>query len=91
MQDDYKFEKIIHSNSHSLEDQIYYINYIGTWLIIDQEFHLFLWDIEEETPEALPRKHKDTVQALEEITYQKIVVFSTLKQQLAFWNLSLRV
>ena len=91
VQDDYKFEKIIHSNSHSLEDQIYYINHIGTWLTIDQESHLFLWDIEEETPEALPRKHKGTVQALEEITHQKIVVFSTLKQQLVFWNLALRV
>ena len=91
VQDDYKFEKIIHSENSNLEDQIFYINHIGTWLTIDQKSNLFLWDIEEELPEKLPQKHKGTVQSLEEIIHQRIIVFSTLKKQLVFWNLIMKV
>ncbi|CAI2359585.1 unnamed protein product [Moneuplotes crassus] len=91
IQDNCKFEKVIHSKKKTLEDQIYYIKHIGTWLTIDQESNLYLWNLEEETSEALIKKHKGTVLAFQEIIHQRMVVFSTLQKQLVFWNLTLKV
>ena len=74
-----------------MEDQIYYINHVGMWITVDQASTIHLWDIEEEKSEPLPKRHKGTILALAEIIHQKIVVFSTLKQQLVFWNLAMKV
>lgn len=102
--DDFKFEKIINpqsddlftqsilsGNNVSLHSSIYYINHIGTWLTIDQKSQIFLWDIEEEKADLLPQRHKGMILNVCEITHQKMVVFSTLMQQLCFWNLTMRV
>jgi len=39
----------------------------------------------------LPKKHKGAITDVREIIHHKIVVFSTLKKQLVFWNLSIRM
>jgi WD40 repeat protein len=83
--------KIIKSKNEFPFTQIYYVNHIGTWLTIDQESGIHLWDLEKETSDELPMRHTGIILDMEEIIYLKIVVFSTLKQQLVFWNLAMRL
>jgi hypothetical protein len=58
LQDDFKFEKTFVVSENILNEQIYYIEFAGTWITVDQEANLYTWSLEAESCTKFPPDKK---------------------------------
>ena len=85
--DNFTFEKSFSAHLEVLQIFIKYVEYCTTWLTIDQKNVLYIWDIEKETAEALPKRHEERITDVCEITHLRLLAACSLDKKVIFWDL----
>jgi WD40 repeat protein len=89
--DDFNFEKSFSAHMDTLQIYIKYVDYCTTWVTIDQNNVIAVWDLEKERCEQLPKRHEERITDVCEIVHIKLLAACSLDKKIILWDIVQKV